>query len=191
MLWKLPGVQRRQHLALLGSAFVLTASARAAADPQASALVIAGAGAVSLGGGSVAAFHLGARGDLLFLRDRDRAMGVGPFVSVESEAFRSLSVEAGIDWLVPAPSVTFPFTFAAGGYDRRDDAGARQGVLGEILWGSHGYNFDGHYDLAFGLFAEVRYALGSGREEDVIGGVAIDLSLLGYPFLLAYEAIAR
>jgi hypothetical protein len=150
-----------------------------------------GAGAVSLGGGSVGAFHLGARGDILFLRDRDRAMGIGPFVGIGSEAFRSVSFEAGVDWLVPAPSVDFPFTFAAGAYDRLDEAGARQGVLGEILWGSRGYNFDSHYDLAFGLFVEARYALGDAREEDVVGGVAVDLSLFGYPFLLAYQAIAR
>ncbi len=150
-----------------------------------------GGGDVSLGSHRVPAFHLGARGDVLFLRDRDRAMGVGPFLAVGSEAFRSLSLEGGVDWLVPAPSADFPFTFAAGVYDRWDEAGARQGVLGEILWGARGYNFDSHYNLAFSLFVEGRYALGSTREEDVIGGVAIDLSILGYPFLLAYEAIAH
>ena len=188
MLRILLGVPR---VALLGSALVVALSARASADPQVSALATAGAGRVPLDQGSVAAFHLGARGDLLFLRDRDRAMGLGPFVSVESEAFRSLAVAGGVDWLVPWPSVSFPFTLGAGAYERRDEAGSRKGALGEIFWGSHGYNFDGHYDSAFGLFVEMRYAVGSVREEDLIGGVAIDLSLLGYPFILAYEAIAR
>jgi hypothetical protein len=45
--------------------------------------------------------------------------------------------------------------------------------------------------MAFGLFLEARYALDPTREADVIGGVAIDLSVLGYPFLLAYQAITR
>ncbi len=181
----------RRRLSSLASLALLGIAKEAWADPQASALLTTGVGRVSLGDGPVAAYHLGARADVLFLRDSDRAMGVGPFIGVGSEAFRSVSFEAGVDWLVPAPSVDFPFTFVAGGYDRLNEAGARQGVLGEILWGSRGYNFNGHYDLAFGLFVEARYALGSTREEDVIGGVAIDLSLFGYPFLLAYQAIAR
>ena len=118
-------------------------------------------------------------------------MGLGPFFAVGSEAFRSVSFEAGVDWLVPAPSVDLPFTFSSGVYDRFDGIGSRRGVLGEVLWGPRGYNFDGHYEVSFGLFVEFRHALGEAREEDVIGGVAIDLSLLGYPFLLAYQAIAH
>jgi hypothetical protein len=190
MLRNLARVQRH-GLTLLASLAAFSTTLPASADPQASAVLTLGAGAVSLSGATVGAFHLGARGDILFLRDHDRAMGIGPFVAVGSEAFHSVSFEAGVDWLVPTPSVDFPFTFAAGAYDRFDEAGPRRGVLGEVLWGSHGYNFNGHYDLAFGLFVEARYALGDAREEDLLGGVAIDLSLFGYPFLLAYQAIAR
>jgi hypothetical protein len=45
--------------------------------------------------------------------------------------------------------------------------------------------------MAFGLFLEARYALDVPREADLVGGIAIDLSLFGYPFLLAYQAISR
>jgi len=145
---------------------------------------------VQLGERRVVAFELGARADVLFLRTRDGTMGVGPFVGVGTEAFNSLSFEGGIDWLVPVlPDL--PFVLSAGAFDRRDEGASQRGVLGELQWGAHPYSFEGHYDMAFGLFLEARYALDPTREADVIGGVAIDLSVLGYPFLLAYQAITR
>jgi hypothetical protein len=148
-----------------------------------------GGGAVTDDDRTVGAFHLGARGDVLFLRRSDRDMAVGPFVDVGSENFRSLSVEGGIDWLVPA-SVDFPFILAAGAFDRFDRGeGPRAGALAEILWGSRGYNFDSHYDLSFQLFVEGRYAPGSVAEEDLLGGIAVDLSMFAYPVLLAIGAL--
>ncbi len=173
--------------ALLTTALV---AADAAADPQVSAVVTAGAGGVELGERRVAAFHLGARADVLFLRSRDGTMGLGPFVGLSTEAFNSLALEGGLDWLVPVlPDL--PFVLSAGAFDRHDEGASQRGVLGELQWGAHPYNFEGHYDMAFGLFVETRYSLDPVHEADVIGGVAIDLSLLGYPFVLAYQAITR
>jgi hypothetical protein len=172
---------------LLAAALV---AADARAEPQVSAVLTTGAGDVQLGERRVVAFELGARADVLFLRTRDGTMGVGPFVGVGTEAFNSLSFEGGIDWLVPVlPDL--PFVLSAGAFDRRDEGASQRGVLGELQWGAHPYSFEGHYDMAFGLFLEARYALDPTREADVIGGVAIDLSVLGYPFLLAYQAITR
>ena len=104
-----------------------TVATAARADPQvSSALLTVGGGVVSEGDRTVGAFHLGARGDVLFLRRRDREMGLGPFVAVGSEAFRSVSFEGGIDWLVPA-WVDFPFVFAAGAFDRFDGSPGSRG----------------------------------------------------------------
>jgi hypothetical protein len=172
---------------LLGSALV---ASDAVAEPQVSAVLTTGAGDVELGERRVVAYELGARADVLFLRSRDGTMGLGPFLGVGTEAFNSLSLEGGVDWLVPVlPDL--PFVLSAGAFDRRDEGASQRGVLGELQWGAHPYSFEGHYDMAFGLFLEARYALDVPREADLVGGIAIDLSLFGYPFLLAYQAISR
>ena len=79
-------------------AFALFARANGAgADPQAGAALTVGGGVAGLqpDGRKMPVFHLGVRADLLFLRERDRDMAVGPYVEVGTEAFESLALGGG------------------------------------------------------------------------------------------------
>jgi hypothetical protein len=164
----------------------------ARADPQVSSGLTVGGGSVSLGERQAAAFHLGTRAELIGFRNRERDMGVGPFVAASTEAlFRTGTFQAGAEWLVPAWG-DVPFVFAAGVFERSDSIhGWAPGVSGAVFWGPHSYNFDGPYAMAGGIFVEGRHGLGSVRDDGVIAGVAIDLSVFAYPFLLLYGALAH
>ena len=87
-------------------------------------------------------------------------MGPGPLLAVGSEAFQTLSLGGGVEWLVPA-SAEFPFVLAVGGFERQDtSSSSRAGFLGEVLWGSRGYNLWGG-GSSLGFFVEGRYAGGA------------------------------
>jgi len=169
----------------------IAAPGTAHADPQISSALTLGGGAVGLqsGGRAVGVFHLGGRADVLFLRSRDRDMGIGPYVEVASEAFHSLEAGGGVDWLIPASS-SFPFILSAGVAERHtSETGWEPGVSGALFFGSRGYNFHSAYDLTAGLFVQVRRSLGDSHDTDVIGGLQVDFALLAFPFLYAFNAL--
>ncbi len=137
------------------------------------------------------AFHLGARADVLFLRQRDREMAVGPYVDFVSEGFGTAEVGAGGEWLVPVWS-TVPFVFSAGGVARKARGYAWEpGVAAGVFLGSRSYNFHSAYQLAGGLFLQGRYGFGDARQADLIAGLQVDLTLLAYPFVFLYQAVRR
>jgi hypothetical protein len=184
---------RPQHA--LAFAFLAAALAfsptNALADPQVSSALTIGGGAVGLqsGGRPVGVFHLGARADVLFLRSRDREMGIGPYIEVASEAFHSFEAGGGVDWLIPL-SPAFPFVLSAGAAARNTpETGWEPGVATSLFWGSRGYNFHSWYGLSLGLFVEARYSLGPSHDTGIVGGLQTDLSFLAYPFLFIYGAL--
>jgi hypothetical protein len=164
----------------------------AAADPQLSAGLTVGGGSVSIGDRQAAAFHLGTRADLLFLRNRERDMAIGPYVAAATEVpFRTGMVGGGLEWLVPAWA-DIPFVFAAGAFERNDSVhGWNPGVSGTLIWGPHSYNFDSLYAISGGIFVEARHTLGGIEDSGVIVGAITDLSFFAYPFLLVAGALKR
>jgi hypothetical protein len=177
---------------LLGlSGFAIPSRARA--EPQVGSALTLGGGAVGLqpSGRAIPVFHLGARGDLLFLRDNPRSMAVGPYVEVTSEAFRAFGVGGGAEWLLPAIQ-SFPFVLSAGGFARTGlglSSAWEPGIATSLFWGSRGFNYHSWYGLTAGLFVQARYSLGDSHDTDVIGGLQVDLSVFAYPWVLAFEAI--
>ncbi len=164
----------------------------AQAAPQASLGVEVGGGVTDLRtGGPHGAFVLGGRGDVLFLRSRDRDFAVGPYLDVGTEAFASLDLGGGVEVLIPAiPSV--PFVLAAGGTARHTGPfGWEPGLSSSLFFGPRGYNFHSFYGMANGLFVEGRYGLGDGKQADVLFGARIDTMVLAMPFIFLYEAIAH
>ena len=151
-----------------------------------------GGGATDLRlGGPRAAFHLGGRADVLFLRSRNREMGVGPYVDVATAAFDSLETGGGVEWLVPLTE-SLPMVLSAGMFERHTRAfGWEPGTEATIFVGSRSHNFTSWYGLAAGLFVQGRYGFGDGHQADLLAGAQIDLSLFAYPFILAYEALRR
>jgi hypothetical protein len=134
-------------------------------------------------------FHLGARADVLFLRTRNRDMGIGPYVDFATAAFETLELGSGIEWLIPV-SEAWPVVVSAGVFERRAPGfGWEPGAATTLFVGSRSYNFTSWYGLAAGFFVQGRYGFGDARQADVLAGVQVDLSFLAYPFLLAYEAL--
>jgi hypothetical protein len=139
--------------------------------------------------GPRAAYHLGARLDLLLLREKPRDMAVGPYVEVLTAAFDTFECGGGIAWLVPTGATAF--VFSGGAFGRTSRFGWEPGVAGTIFWGSRSYNFHSAYAVGVGLFAQGRYGLGDGKQADAIFGVQLDLEYLALPFVFAYEALAH
>lgn len=179
----------RQALKAIGltGALSLLATSPAAAEPQMSAAALTGLALDDLRTtGPNAAFHLGARADVLFLRERSRDMGLGPFVDVATTAFDRFDAGGGLSWLVPtfgAASV-----LSAGGFARTDPEGLHPGALASFFFGARDFNFHGRYGFAIGGFAEGRLVLDGSRSAEVIVGLQIDGLLLALPAMLAIEA---
>jgi hypothetical protein len=137
-------------------------------------------------------FHLGGVADILFLRNRDTDMAVGPYVGVATEAFDRLTLQAGGEWLLPLIRGDLPFVLSLGALAHRAPAfGWQPGVASRLFFGSRDYNFHSAYGLAAGLFVEGRYGFGDGKEADIVVGAQLDLALLAMPAIFLYEAIAR
>jgi hypothetical protein len=188
-------VRRRPWVGVLGAvaAFVATLGATlpAEARPQITGIATTGMGLTDLRAenGPRVAYHLGARLDLLFLRNGPRDMAIGPYFDVVTAAFDTFESGGGIAWLVPTGSTGF--VFSAGGFARTSRFGWEPGTSASIFWGSRSYNFHSSYALAAGLFAQGRYGLGDGKQADVIFGVELDLQYLALPFVFAYEAVSH
>ena len=165
----------------------------ASADPQISLGTTIG-GAITdlrLSDGPHSAFHLGGRGDLFLLRQRDRDIGVGPFGEVLTEGFHTLEAGGGLSVLLPVFE-SFPVILSGGAYARRAPSlGWEAGVSSTLFFGAMGYNFHSKYEMQNGLFVSNRYGLGDGRQWDVIIGVRLDLMVFALPALFIYEAIAH
>ncbi len=176
----------------LAGLLVALASSHASAAPQANLGLTLGGGATDVRtSGPRAAFHLGARGDVLFFRNRSRDMAVGPYVDFATAAFDTLEVGGGVEWLIPL-STSLPFVLSGGVLERRAPGfGWEPGVASTLFVGSRSYNYHSWYGLSAGLFVQGRYGLGEGKQADLIAGAQVDLSLFAYPFVLAYEALRR
>lgn len=181
-----------EGLVATAAAIVLTAwSAPAEARPQITAGATTGLALTDARAenGPRAAYHLGGRLDLLFLREGPRTMGVGPYVEIMTAAFDTFEGGGGLAWLVPTGATAF--VFSGGGFTRTSRFGWEPGVAGTVFWGSRSYNFHSDYAVGVGLFAQGRYGLGDGKQADAIFGVQLDLEYLALPFVFAYEAIAH
>jgi hypothetical protein len=175
----------------LGIAIVLCVST-ARADPQWGLGVTVGGGAVDVrGSDSRAAFHLGGRGDVLFLRARNSDMALGLYIDASSEAFETINVGGGAEWLLPTSDLIAVVLSAGAVAERAPGFGWEPGGESTIFVGSREYNFDSHYALGTGLFVQGRYSFGDSKEADVIAGAQIDLSFFAYPFVFAYNAIRK
>jgi hypothetical protein len=180
---------RRFALAGLVSLCAHIPSARA--DPQASVGLTAGAALQNAVGptGMGASLHLGARGDVLFLRSHNGEMALGPYVDGATAGFHDVDVGGGLEWLLPMTSEV-PLVLSAGGLARNGDGRAwAPGVEGTLFVGSRSFNFHSWYGLAAGAFVQTRWIPASPSTVDVVLGVQLDLELLALPALFVWDAL--
>jgi len=176
--------------AALGVGLPLALSATpAGAEPQISVRSTVGYAARDLKDDPRGAFALGARGDVLFFRTRNRDTAIGPYVEGLTLAFHDVALGGGVAWLVPGldePAIVL----SAGGFARRTTAwGWQPGVSGEVFVGFREHNFSSAYGMANGLFVQGRLGVGDDRLAAIVGGVQIDLALFTLPFLLAWGSV--
>lgn len=178
---------RRVLVAAAVVAALVASPGSASADPQFSAGLTVGPAFRHLRVGPVkAAFHLGARFDVLFLRSAQRDMGLGPYIDLGTSGFDSFESGGGLSWLIPAGSTSF---VASGGGQARVAGGTVEpGVTWGLFWGSRSFNYHSAYGFGVGLFAQGRYGLGDSKSFDLVTGVQIDFAVVALPFLLLVNA---
>lgn len=177
------------HVLAGGAALLVPSTARG--TPQASAGLTTGGvvedvvGPHSIGG----AFHLGIRGDVLFLRSSPRDMGLGPYVDASTASFATSDVGGGLSWLVPAIE-DLPLVVSAGAFARNGEGRSwAPGVEANLFGGSRSYNYHSSYGMAVGLFVQTRWVPLPPATLDVVIGVQLDLELLALPVVGVISAI--
>lgn len=134
------------------------------------------------------AFHLGLRGDVLFLRDAADDFGIGPYAELFTHAFDELQVGHGVSLLVPTVD-TFPLIFSAGAYGRvAEGGGFEPGVAAAVFVGARAHNFSSHYDMMAGLLVQGRVGLGPAEEISLVVAAQLDLAFLGLPIVYLVDA---
>jgi hypothetical protein len=134
-------------------------------------------------------FHLGLRGDLLFLREKNSDFGIGPYAELLSNGFADIQLGGGATLLLPVLD-TFPLLLSGGAYARKGDDrfGMTPGLAASLFWGSRSYNFHSPYVLTAGLLGEFRYGLGPSHETSIIVGAQVDLEAFALPIVFLVSA---
>lgn len=179
----------RPLVSLAASLVAFLAAGAAEADPQGTVGLTIGVAGVGRDRAvwDDTVFHLGLRGDVLFLRDAPDELGVGPYGEVLSNAFDDIQIGGGIALLVPVVEY-LPIVVSAGGYGRGSDDGFEPGLAASLFWGTRSYNFHGSYGMAAGLLAQLRYGLGDSKETAVIVGAQLDLVAMTLPIQFLINA---
>ncbi len=173
-------VPRAALLALL----VAAVPSAAAAHPQTSARLGAGAGAAS--GDFVFEMHL--RSELLFGPNEVRAFRIGPALDLRTADFETAEAAGGLAVLLPV-ATGFPITFTTGaGWASRPGDADGPIAVGTLAWGYRSYNHHHVYGYALSLYASTRVALDDTSRWEITGGVEIDLLfLVAIPAIFVWE----
>jgi len=123
-------------------------------------------------------------GDVLFLRQNGRGVGLGPSLRVGTARFDDVRLDAGLSVLVPVFE-SFPLVLEAGPHLRNLD---QPGVFASAFFGLRSFNHYGHYDMATGLSVTGERSFITGTPSVLWITVRIDGSWLALPFVFAYNA---
>ncbi|MBX3183777.1 MAG: hypothetical protein KIT72_06610 [Polyangiaceae bacterium] len=133
-------------------------------------------------------WYNGLRGDVLFGRERNADIGLGPYLDVSTFGFDDLRLGGGGSLHLPVHPYV-PAVLSLGGYAKADDGSWTPGVAADLFIGSRSYNFHSAYVIAMGLSLGARYGLGDSREASVILALNIDSSALWLPAMFIYSWI--
>ncbi len=173
--------------AALGAALLALAAARpASAKPQWNAGLESG---VCGSGSSLGFQRLGwcnaVHGDVLFLRETGRDVGLGPSLRLGSARFDDLRLDAGLSVLLPVFE-SFPLVLEAGPHLRNLD---QPGVFASAFFGLRSFNHYGHYEMAAGLSLMAERSFVTGTPSALWITARIDGSWIALPFAFAYNAL--
>lgn len=172
------------------SALVLCWTSPAHAEPQATAGLTVGVGAVGERGAfwDHGEFHLGLRSDVMFFREDPYDFGLGPYVELGTFAFDEFQFGGGATLHIPIHE-HFPLVASVGGFGRvgDDDFGLDPGFAGALFWGSRSYNFHANYVLAAGLLVGYRQTFGQSQESTLLVAAQVDLAVLALPVIMLID----
>lgn len=129
-----------------------------------------------------------ASGHVLFLRSRDRDLGLGPYARVLGVLGDSASASAGLSALLPV-SPTFPFILSAGAVANTRGGEVSPGADLWLFWGPSSYNFHSSYSMASGLLLGAQRTWGAAPGTIIALGAQLDLALAVIPFIALFEVL--
>jgi len=127
-------------------------------------------------------------GHVLFLRNRDRDVGVGPYARVLGVLGDSASASAGVSALVPL-SPTFPFIVSAGAVANTRGGELSPGADLWLFWGPSSYNFHSSYSMASGVLVGAQKTWGAEPGTLLALGAQLDLAFAAIPFIALFELL--
>lgn len=183
-------------LSTLPFLFLNLLSHHAAAKPQGNASIISGV----CGSGSRSAlwertcWYNALHADILFGRERNSDIGVGPYVEVATLGFEDLRLGGGGSLQLPIHHYV-PAVLSLGGYAKyysfSSDAGEEgrwePGLAADLFVGARSFNFHSDYVMVGGLSLGARYGLGDSEEVSFIIAAQIDTAALWLPGLFIYQ----
>jgi hypothetical protein len=124
-------------------------------------------------------------GDVLFLRESGRNVGLGPSLRLGSARFDDLRLDAGLSVLLPIFE-SFPLLLEAGPHLRNLD---QPGIFASAFFGLRSFNHYGHYEMAAGLSVIAERSFVAGTPSALWITARIDGSWIALPFVFGYNAL--
>jgi hypothetical protein len=123
------------------------------------------------------------RSDVLFLRERESSLGLGPYASVGTAAFDDARIGGGASLLLPVLE-DFPIVLSLGGLAQLGDGPAAPGAEAWLFWGAHSFNFHDSYALRNGLLLGVQTTFEDERRSALWLTAQIDAAWPLLPFVM-------
>lgn len=163
----------------------------ARADPQYNLSLISGLGGEGTRDGywRETAWFNAIHADVLFARERNSDLGVGPYLELGTSGFDDLRFGGGGSVVVPVTEMV-PIVVSGGGYGRSSADGLEPGLAASLYIGARSYNFHSAYNVTGGLNIGLTYGLGDSRETTIIVAAQLDSSTLWLPAVILYNWIA-
>ncbi len=179
-------MRARRGATLCTAALALAAARPAAGKPQWNAGLETGAcsSGSTLGFRKVGWCNAG-HGDVLFLRQGGRDVGLGPSLRLGSARFDDLRLDAGLSVLLPVTE-SFPLVLEAGPHLRNLN---EAGIFAGAFFGLRSFNYYGHYEMAAGLSVIAERSFTAGTPSALWITARIDGSWIALPFVFAYNAL--
>jgi hypothetical protein len=132
-----------------------------------------------------AGFCNAVHGDVLFLRESGKDVGLGPSLRLGTARFDDLRLDAGVSLLLPVFQ-SFPLVLEAGPHLRNFH---QPGIFASAFFGLRSFNHYGHYDMAAGISVIAERSFVTGTPSALWVTARIDGSWIALPFVFAYNAL--
>ncbi len=124
-------------------------------------------------------------GDVLFLRDSGKDVGLGPSLRLGTARFDDVRLDVGVSLLLPVLQ-SFPLVLEAGPHLRNFH---EPGVFVSAFWGLRSFNHYGHYDMATGISVIAERSFVTGTPSALWVTARVDGSWIALPFVFVYNAL--